>query len=453
MKKSEIQNKFITGSIKKSFLSLIIPIMIGNLLQTTYNLTDTFWVGRLGKEAVAAVSLSFPVIFLIISLAGGVGMAGSILVSQYKGRKNNKQMTKVAGQTFLMIFILSIIFSFIGYIFREQIMILLGAGVDVMPLAILYFKYSMIGIIFVFGYMVFQGILRGAGDAKTPFYIVTGTVLLNFLLDPIFIFGYKKIPAFGVSGAAISTIFTQGLALLVGLIILVKGREGIKLTLKNFKVDFNLMKKIFKLGIPASLEQSSRSIKMIIMTILVASFGTVYLAGFGIGMRVFSFVIIPSLSLAISTSILVGQNIGANKLERAKKIPRYGMKLGFLSLTFVSILVFIFAKQIATVFVPGDLDVILITTQFLKISSITYSLIGIQMTIFGAIKGAGKTKLSMSIAISLLIIQIAIALLLSNFMNMGAVGIWISYPVTEVIGTLITLYIFFKTNWENEKII
>lgn len=449
VKNDKIENKYVTGPIFKSIMSLMIPIMFGNLLQTAYNLTDTFWVGRLGKEAVAAVSICFPIIFLIISLSIGFATAGSILVSQAKGRKDFEAMNKITGQTLLMSVILSTFFSIIGFIFSAQLIGILGVEPVVSALATTYLKYSMLGLVFVFGYMTFQEISRGAGDPKTPLIIVLITVLLNLILDPLLIFGYKMIPAFGVSGAAVSTIATQAVAFIVALIIMKKGIAGIKLKRRHFKLNFKLIKKLFLLGIPTSLEQSSRSISMILMVIIASSFGTVVLAAFGIGSRIFSFVIIPAISLAISSAILVGQNIGAGKKRRAFKTGILAQKIGFISLTIVGIIFFIFAKQIATIFIPGEIETIAVATSFLKTISIIFGVIGVQMSCLGAFRGAGKTKLSMILAMTMISIQLISAYVLSHYTPLAATGIWVAFVVADVIGAGVTLSVYHRKKWLN----
>jgi len=187
----------------------------------------------------------------------------------------------------------------------------MGAEPAVYAAAVSYIRISFIGMVFVFIYMVFQSLMRGVGDVKTPMYIVFGAVLLNLIFDPLFIFGYGFVPAFGVAGAAVATIGTQGLAAIIGLAILLSGRHQLHLQLNDLKLDVALFKKMFRLGLPASIEQSTRALGMTVMTFLVASFGTLTLAAYGIGSRILSFVIIPALGFSMATSTLVGQNIGA----------------------------------------------------------------------------------------------------------------------------------------------
>ncbi len=450
---SSKKNYLTEGPILKSLIFLAIPILIGNLLQSLYNLTDTFWVGRLGANAVAAVSLSFPVIFLIISLAGGVGLAGAILVAQYRGKENREMVDRVSGQTLLMAFIASIILGALGYLLAPLIVKILGAESAVIPGATLYMKISFLGILFVFGYAIYQSLARGVGDAKTPVYIVLGTVLLNFVLDPLFIFGYGFIPGYGVAGAALATLGTQAVALLLGMIALNSGKKGIHLRLHHFKPEFKLMKRIIKLGIPSSLEQSSRSLGFIIMVSIAASFGTTILASYGIGQQVIMLVIIPALSLSIANSTLIGQNMGAGKIERAEKIAKLSTLVGFIFLTLIGILLFIFAPIIINAFVPGETEVIKYGTQFLRVVALTFGFVGANMSAFGTLRGAGNTSITMKIAWFTMILQVLFAYILSTFTPLSQYGLWLGFPVSSIVGAIISFSIMIKGKWKHIRII
>lgn len=447
------KNNLTEGSIIKSLLFLSIPIIFANILQTAYQLTDTFWVGRLGTVAVAAVSISFPVIFLIISMGGGLAMAGTILVAQYKGKNDQKAINHITAQTFLMVVTTACILALFGYYITPLLMRLMGAETNVYIDAVRYMKISFIGMIFIFVYMVFQSLMRGVGDVKTPVYIVIGTVLLNLILDPLFIFGYGFIPAFGVAGAAVATIGTQGIAAIIGIFILLKGSYHIQLHLHDLKPDINIMKKMFILGFPASIEQSTRALGMTIMTFLVASFGTLTIAAYGVGSRILSFVIIPAMGLSMSTSTLVGQNIGAGKIYRAEKVGKLSCWLGFITLSLVGIIVFIFAQPIAAFFIPGEINTIQASALFVKIMSLTFGFIGIQMALNGVFRGSGNTTISMILSIiSLWVLRFPLAYILSIHAKLGELGLWIAFPVANIIAAIITWLWFIKGTWKNKNI-
>lgn len=282
------------GSILRSLVTLAWPIIMANVLQTMYQLIDTFWLGRLGANAVASVSLSFPILFLVLSLGGGLTLAGTVIVSQHKGAKNQKKVNFSSSQTVMVIFVISILLALVGYYAAGPLMKFVGAGPEVYQDSVDYFQVSSWGFIFLFMFFVFQSLMRGIGEVFMPMYIVLGTVLLNLVLDPLFIFGYGPIKGYGVAGAAQASIITQGISAVVGLWILFRGSYGIKIKLSQMKPDFKWIKKLFVLGIPSSLDQSSRAAGMTVMVMLVTGYSSEIVAAYGVGARILSLVIVPA---------------------------------------------------------------------------------------------------------------------------------------------------------------
>ena len=446
-------NKLTEGSILKSLITLALPVIFVNILQTAYQLTDTFWVGRLGTDAVAAVSISFPIIFFIISLGIGLGVAGTILVAQYAGKQDQATVDYTSSQTLLMVILVSIVLGAIGYLLSPAMTKLMTDDPNVITPAISYMEISFIGLVFMFTYMVFQSLLRGVGNVRTPMYIVLGTVLLNLVLDPLLIFGYGPIPAMGVTGAAISTIATQAIASIIGIGLLAGGKYGIKIKLKDFKPDYPLIYKMFKIGFPSSIEQSTRALGLAVMTLLVTSFGTLTVAAYGIGTRILMFVIIPAMGLSMATSTLVGQNIGAGKIDRAERIAMLSTKTAFISLSIVGIITFIFAPQIVATFIPGEAATIESGAYFLRIMSLTFGFIGMQLTLNGVFVGSGNTMISMILAIvSLWVLRFPLGYVLAMHTWLAEVGIWIAFPVSNIVAAIATLVWFKKGTWKDKKI-
>ncbi len=223
------QKLFLEGPIGRALVRLAIPIVLGNVLQTGYQLTDAFWVGRLGAAAVAAVSVSFPVTFLVIALGAGLAMAGATLSAQYMGAGRPDMVNHVAAQTMMMVAVTSVFLGAAGYLLAPYLLALLGVAPDVYSGALGFMRVSFVGIIFVFLYAMFQALMRGIGQTRVPLLIVLGTVTLNFILDPLFIFGWGPLPAHGVMGAALATLVTQALAAALGIAIFLRGRHGIQL--------------------------------------------------------------------------------------------------------------------------------------------------------------------------------------------------------------------------------
>lgn len=440
-------------SIVKSLISLAVPIVLANILQTAYQLTDTFWVGRLGAEAVAAVSVSFPVIFFLIALGGGLAIAGTILVSQYAGQRNQQAVNHVTGQTFLMMILSAVVITVVGYVTSPWVIQLMGTGPQVSRDAVLFMQISFLGMLFLYAYIVFQSLMRGVGDVKTPLYLVFSTVLLNFILDPLFIFGWGPIPAWGVAGAAVASTGTQAIAAVIGVVLMSSGRYGIHLKLEEMKPDPALIRRIVRLGIPSSIEQSTRALGMMVMIFLVATFGTEVTAIYGIGMRLLSFVVIPGLGLSMATATLVGQNMGAGKIERAEKATKLALIVGTLSMTVVGIFAFIFAGPLMRFFIPHDLGVSNGGIVFLHIMALFFGLIAFQMVITGSFRGSGNPAKAMILAIlSLWFVRFPLAYVLSCHTSLDAVGIWWAFPIANIVTCTIAWMMFSSGSWKETRI-
>jgi len=447
-------NNLTEGSIIKSLLILSWPIILANILQVAYQMVDTFWVGRISAEAVAAVSFSFPIIFLVISVGGGFAMAGTIFVAQYKGRGDVKQVDFVSAQTLLMFTTIATVLSILGFFFTETIVMLMGAEPGVVAGAVSYLQISFIGFIFMGIYFIFQSLLRGVGDVKTPLYVVLATVILNIILDPIFIFGYDFIPAMGVAGAALATITTQGIGAMIGLSILFSGKYGIRMKLENFKPDFTLMKRIFRVGLPTSIEQSTRALGMTAMLFIMAWFGTIAVASYGIAARIFSFAFFPAMGIAIANTTMIGQNFGAGNFDRAEKIAKTTTVISFAILFVASVFSFIFADVISAILVPSSPEVIEMSAAFVRIFSIAFGFIGIQLAVISTFRGAGDTFLAMLLSIiNQWVIELPLALVLSQIIGFGAFGIVWAIPLTAILMSVIAIILFKRGKWKEIRII
>lgn len=447
------QADFTQGSIIRSLTRMAIPIILANLLQTAYNLIDTFWVGRLGANAVAAVSVSFPVIFLIISMGGGLTMAGTILIAQFKGKKDDEALVHITTQTMVLIFVLAIMLTVLGFFVASSVLRFINVEEIIFQDALGYLRISFLGLIFIFIYMLFQSMMRGVGEVKIPMYIVLFSVLLNLVLDPLFIFGKGFIPAMGVKGAAWASLVTQFISTLIAVILLLKGNYGLKFSLKKYMPDFNLFKRILKIGLPSSLEMSMRALGMLAMTYLVAKFGTQTLATYGIGIRVFSFVIIPTIGLSIATTTLVGQNIGAKKIDRAVNVAKISALIGFVSLTIIGVIFNTFALQIAAFFVPDDTITIESSAEFIKILTYGFGFLAVIQILNGTFRGAGDTLIAMFISmISIWVLRFPIAYYLSHYTDLAEIGLWVSFPSDMVIGFILVNIWFFRGSWKYKKV-
>lgn len=450
----QTHQRLLEGPIIKSLLSLAIPIALANVLQAAYQLIDAYWVGRLGGSAVAAVSVTTPIMFLTIALGAGLALAGSTLIAQYFGARDQEMVDHVAAQTLLMIVLVSVVLGGFGYVFAPQLLHLIGVAADVYPGALGFMRVSFAGLVFNFFFFMFNAIMRGIGEAKLPVFIVLGTVILNFVLDPPFIFGWGPIPAQGVQGAALATLTTQSLAALVGLGVLLSGRYAIHLVWRDFVPDLAYIKRAFVLGFPASIEQSARALGITVLTFLITSFGTLTLAAYGVGSTILQVVMIPAMGLSMAVSTLVGQNIGAGNVKRAEEIARLGAWMGFGILTAVGVVAFFVAEQLVAFFVPGDPNVIAHGATYLRIMALAWGFLGVQFSLTGVLRASGNMVSTMVLTlVSQWVLQFPLAYVLSEHTSLGERGIWWAFPITNVITALVTIAVYANGDWKRKRLV
>jgi putative MATE family efflux protein len=446
--------RLLEGSIVTSLLLLAFPIMGANLLQIAYQLIDAFWVGRLGAAAIAAVSISMPIMFLMISAGLGFAVAGTTLIAQYAGAGDRAMVDHVAAQTLLTIVALSVVLGGAGFAASPYLLGLMGTAPEVQDNAVAFLRVSFVSLPFAFVYFMFQSLMRGVGQVMLPLYTVAATVAINFVLDPVLIFGWFGVPALGVMGAAISTLIAQAIAALAGLLLLMSGRYGIALNWQSFRPDFAFVHRAFSLGYPASIEQSARGLGMTVMTFLITSFGTITTASYGVGTNVLNFVVVPAMGFSMATSTLVGQNIGANNIARAERVARLAALITFTALSGVGLLCFLFASHIVTLFVPEDADVIREGAVFIRTVAWSFGFIGLQFALMGVLRASGNTFEAMLISlVSQWVLQFPLAYILSEHTALRSHGLWWAFPVSNVATALIARVWFARGDWKKHRLV
>lgn len=442
------------GPILPALLLLAWPVVVANALQTVYNLADTYWVGRLGAEGVAAVSLSFPILFLFISLGGGLSVAGTTLVAQYVGAGRDDRANYIAAQTFGFVGVLAIGLSALGYLLSGRIIQLLGPEQAVIVSATAYLKIWFLGLPFVFGFFVFQALVKGSGDTINPMKIMLASTVLNIILDPFFIFGWSIFPEMGVAGAAVATVISRGLATVVGMFMLLKGHLGLRIYLKDMVPNLKTVRRILTLGSPAAVEQSMRALGMTAMTATAAAFGTPVLAAYGIGNRIVGVVFQTSMGFGQATTAMVGQNLGARLEDRAKQTTRVSAILVFSIMTALGVIAFFGARTIAGVFLTAaDILALNHATTYIQVQALAFGFVGVMTVINGSFRGAGRTTTAMIFSmISMLALRVPLSYLLSRFTPLGPTGIWWGVALSNVIGASLVMLWFRYSKWQQRVI-
>ncbi|WP_232688641.1 MATE family efflux transporter [Halobacterium zhouii] len=460
-----------SGSIAKPLLYLSLPIVITNLFQTAYNIADTFWLGQYSTDALAAITFAFPMVFLLIALALGISVAGSVLVAQYVGADEEERAEYAASQTVAFAAVAAVVLGAIGFVFVDEFLVLLGASADVTPLATSYMQVYSVGLVAVFGFAVFVSLMRGYGDTVTPMLVMFGSVVLNILLDPLLIFGFDQNPLFGylglrglesqlfaltgytgsgIEGAAIATVFSRLLALVVGLVIMFQGTRGVRIRLSQMKPDADYARRLLDIGVPASIEGTARALSVNLLLVVVALFPDTVAAAYGIGTRVFSVIFLPAIAFSQGVETMTGQNIGAGKLDRAEYANHYGAKVMLGALTAFGAVVFLAAHPIAAVFTQNP-EVAAIGAEFLRYAALTFGFIGVMRSYSGGFRGAGQTLIAAVISIAMLgFIRLPIAWVGAH--RLGVEGLWIAFAVSNVLGGVISYVWFERGTWRDADV-
>ncbi|MBU0629636.1 MAG: MATE family efflux transporter [Candidatus Margulisbacteria bacterium] len=328
-----------SGSIARNMFFLATPMIVSNLLQTTFELVNMFWVGRLGSTALAAVAMSGSIIMVVMFMMMGIGVGTTAMVARAIGAKEHGRAEEVVKQSLFIAFVGSFILAVLGYIVSAPLLRLLGASPEVMPLGTSYMHIAFSGSFVIFFMFLIMAVLQGAGDTMTPMLILAFSLLLNAILDPLLIFGLGPFPMLGVPGAALATIISRGIGCLIAFEVMLRGRSHIKLNLKSYGVDGAIINRILMIGFPASIQMTLRGLMGVVLMWVVAGFGTMSVAAYGIGIRLSMLLMMPGFALGMASATMVGHNLGAKKPERAVSsvwtaVTYYGAFMAVMGLLF-----------------------------------------------------------------------------------------------------------------------
>jgi putative MATE family efflux protein len=444
----ERTRRFTEGALLPVLLRLALPVIASITLQTLYQLVNAFWLGRVSATAVAVVSVTTPLTLLLVVLGSGLSTAGLILVAQFSGARNRPMVNRVAAQTIVMIVLVSLVLCGVGLVATRPALRAMSVAPDVFAGAAAYLTISYAGLTAAYAFVMSQSILQGVGEVRFPLVVVAASVVLNALLDPILIFGCGGLPPLGVAGAAWATVASQAVAAVIGIAPLFTGRFGIRIRAADFRIDPALLRTAVGIALPASIEQSTRTLASLLLTALAARFGTDVLASFGLGMRIIMLFFIPALGLAAATATLVGQNLGAGLPERARSAARVSALFAFATLTAAGLLFMPLTAAVARMLVPTDATVAQLATSFVLVVAPAFGIIGAQQVFAGAFRGAGQTLQAM--VLSLIMqwgFQLPISFAFSNYAPLGFRALWWGFPVGNALALIVTLVWFQNSRW------
>ena len=431
--------KTLLGDPKKAILKLATPMVIAMVVQTMYNLVDALWVSGLGADALAAVGFVYPFFFVAMALATGLGIGGGSAVSRKIGAKDKKGVDNVAVHTYIMTLLITMVLSFVMIVFAENIFSMMGAS-SIIDEAVAYNRIIFAGSIFLFFSNVSNAILRAEGDAKRVMYAITFGSILNIILDPIFIYVLKL----GVAGAAWATV----ISLCVTSIILfnwlfLKRDTYVSLRFSDFKLDKDIVKDIFKVGLPSSIQQLSMAITMLIVNIVIVKLllaGTDGVAVYQTGWRIVSIGIMPLLGMATAVVSVTGATFGAREFKKMDAAFTYAVKIGFIVEIFIALATFVLATFIAASFTTAESSKRIFDDlqMFLRIICLFYPGAALGIVSSAMFQGVGKGLNSLiATLIRTVILTVLFVIVFSMIFSMNLVGVWWGIVLANLIGSVI----------------
>lgn len=440
---SESKGLMTSGNIYKKIALFAIPLLLGNFFQLMYNTIDSIVVGNyVGKEALAAVGASTPIINLLIAFFQGLATGAGVVVSRYYGARKQEEESKAIHSFLLFSILFGIALSIVGYFVSPVILRMMNTPSDYYNDADGYLAIYFLGATFLIVYNAGTGILQAVGDSKNPLYFLIATSILNIFLDLLFVKGFGM----GVDGAAWATIISECISMLLVINLLMRTKNEYKVTLKNLKIDFSILKQIVEIGIPAGLQGMIVSVSNVIVMAYINQFGSSGVAGFSCSNKIDNFMGLPVNSLMLAITTFVGQNLGARQYERVKQGVRAALVMSISIVVTLGVFVFLFSDSLMRIF-TSDMDVIEDGTIILRIMCPCYIFLCFHQVYSGALRASGRSSVPMitSIIAFVLMRQIFLAVAIPLYHHISIIGI--GYSFTWAMAALMTGIYYFTSNW------
>lgn len=431
------------GSIVKAIILFSIPLLIGNLFQQLYNAVDSYVVGNyVGKVALAAVGASTPIINMLIGFFMGISTGAGVVIAQFFGAGDLSKMKKAIHNSIALTLVMGVVLTLVGLIFNDPILKAIGVPSDVFSEASTYLSIYFWSLIFVMIYNMGSGILRSVGDSKRPLYFLIFSSVVNIVLDFLFV----KYFGFGVAGAGYATLIAQAISAIMVMYVLMKTNDSYKVVLKDIKFDKEILLRIIKIGLPTGFQQSIVSLSNVIVQSYINVYGASVIAGYSVTIKIDGFVNLPLQAFNMAITTFVGQNIGAKQYNRVKKGAYITTLLATITIGCFVVIMYFFGRDFIALF-NQEKDVIdagrLMQLTFLPF----YIFLPINQVINGVLRGAGRSAVPMYVMIFSFVFLRQIYLFLITKVTSDVVYVFLGWPTTWVVCSLIFIVYFFKVQW------
>ena len=438
------------GNMLQAILSLAIPVVINSFLQTMYNLTDTYWLGQIGTDELAAINLVTPVQNIIINFGMGITVAGSVLIAQYIGAGEKDDAKGMANQIFACAMCFALACAAVVFVSTSGIVSWLGADGATYNHACTYLRIVVWDMPFLYMVNIFSAVHQAQGDTVTPMFLNLGGILLNMILDPLFM----AVMHMGTAGAASATLLAKMVPAIVAFILLSRRNQDVYLDTKRMRLEWDKIKLIFRIGLPTAIGGSTMQLGFLLMSRNVYAYGNQAMAAYGIGNKVNGLITLPSNGIGSAVATIVGQNMGAKQVERAREGYLLSMKISVVFL-FVGGMILsrdFISTGIVSIF-SDDAEVIAMAADFLSIMAFWCFTNGVYNATTGLFQGTGHTEVTMTIdATRLWVFRFLTLWFCESILHMGVRSVWYSVVISNGISSAI-LFILYKTNiWKKSKI-
>lgn len=431
------------GPIWKKIIAFAIPLFLGNLFQQFYNTADSLIVGNfLGSSALAAVSSSGNLIFLMVGFFNGLAVGAGVIVARYFGAKKFDLVQRAIHTIITLGFFCGIALTFVGVIAAPQILVLMGTPPEVLPNSVTYFRIYFCGSLAFVMYNFLVGILQAVGDSRHPLMYLIISSVTNIILDLILVAGFH----FGVGAAALATVISQCLSALLCFLHLLRGPKEYRIYLSKLRLDSLLLKQIISNGLPAGLQNSIISLANVVVQSNINKFGQMAVAGCGSYSKIEGFAFLPITCFALALTTFISQNLGAKEYDRAKKGAVFGVICSVVTAELVGVVIYTFAPYLIAAF-NSTPDVLSYGVAQAHTASLFYFLLAFSHCMAGILRGAGKSTVPMFVMlICWCIIRVTYITVTVHFIPNIRVIFW-AYPITWTLSSIVFLLYFLKSDW------
>ena len=441
---SKFETNLSKGSVLKRLILFALPFLASNIIQSLYNVADMLIVGRFrGEISMSGVNIGGQVTFIMTNITIGLCAGATVLIAQNVGSGDRKSLKETISTVITMLLCAAVLLSSIMLVLKEPFLRMINTPKESFAEASNYLFITCLGIIFIFGYNALSGILRGMGDSKRPFYFVTIACITNIILDFILVAGFGM----GATGAAIATVLSQALSMILCILYLVKNDFIFDFKLKSYRIYKDKLKMIFRIGLPTAVQNGVTSLSFLVITALVNEFGVFASAAVGVVGKFNGFAIMPAIAMGNSISTMAAQNIGAGEWDRAKKTCKIGTLIAIVISTSIFFLAQSFSGEILALFNDKQ-EVIDAGVVYIRTFSIDYLIVPWVFCINGLFIGSGHTTFSLINGIlSALALRVPAAIFFGKVLHMGLAGIGLGAPVASFGSLLLVIWFLFSKRW------